>query len=136
LIVINGENKQGGNAPCQANAVGGNATVEGCNAGPPPLAIQWSVRDQEGGNANWKFEKIVTVTPNVEWHPVSLSITCNEEVKDIFPEGMFMQPQKGVDPTGRVISISYPNPPQAANIPLSFEVFSDRDFKVTGVKLQ
>jgi len=128
--------KLGGNAPCQANSYGGNATVKDCNAGPPPLKIQWSVRDQEGGNANWHFEKIVTVTPNVQWQPVSISITCDQSVRDIFPEGIFMSPQKGFDSTGKIVSISYANPPQAANVPVSFEVFSDQDFRVLDVKLQ
>jgi hypothetical protein len=134
-IEIKAPVKQGGNGDCQANAVGGNASVEGCNSGPPPLEIKWSVREHEGGNANWKFEKIVTVTPNVEWHPISLAVFCDQEVKDGMPEGAFMGLQKGFDSTKRTIFLYYPNPPQAATIPLSFEVFSDREFKVIDVKL-
>jgi heme/copper-type cytochrome/quinol oxidase subunit 4 len=47
-IKIGGDVKQGGNGDCQANSIGGNATVENCNTPPPPpkfssTKVQWSV---------------------------------------------------------------------------------------------
>ncbi len=45
-VRISGGTKQGGNGDCQANAIGGNATVENCNSGPPPLLINESQQNQ------------------------------------------------------------------------------------------
>jgi hypothetical protein len=43
-VQVSGGIKQGGNGDCQANAIGGNATVENsCNNGPPEPKLSWSV---------------------------------------------------------------------------------------------
>lgn len=34
-VMVSGEVKQGGNGDCQANSIGGNATIENCSSGPP-----------------------------------------------------------------------------------------------------
>lgn len=49
---IQGSVKQGGdNSPCQANAIGGNAKVEDCNAGPPEAKVSWKVKDMHNAQA-------------------------------------------------------------------------------------
>lgn len=113
----------------------GGITAGTVNIQTPPLTITWSVRNEAGGNDSWKFEKIVTVTPNVEWHPVSVAIFCDQEIKAVMPEGVFYGLRTGQDTTRKVVAIYFPNPPQAANTSISFEVFSDQEFNVLDVKL-
>jgi hypothetical protein len=60
-------NKLGGDGSCQANAIGGDAKVENCKAGPPEAKVSWKIKGRKGsdvlpGNATVIVELAVDQT--------------------------------------------------------------------------
>ncbi len=85
---IGGGNNLGGDGSCQANAIGGNATVENCNAWPPQLKLTFAKSEGPSKDERHKFYMVISVVPNVVWYPVSLDISCSADISAVYAYGM------------------------------------------------
>jgi hypothetical protein len=69
---------------CGNVIVGGSNNQATTNCGtppPPPLKLSWSAAEiSPSARQDFRYEKEITVTPNVDYSPVSMGIWCNSEI--------------------------------------------------------
>jgi hypothetical protein len=134
-----GNGAVGGNittAPCSSVQVGGNNNQANVNCGPPPLKITWSVIDKPSQDSKHPFYREVSVTPNVEWHPVALEVKCSGDIRVISPYGMLYLPDGYVSPRDSKMGyVTAEGPSVAAGGAFTFGVFADEPFTVDSVVL-
>jgi len=108
-----------------------NVTVD-----TPPLNPTWSAESKSSDNPSLPYRQDVTVTPNVQWQPVSFIVICSDEIKDVNPLGFFMGKKDwGVTQQSNKIGFVYfDNPPLAARTSMLVVVSSDKPFRVIDVK--
>ena len=127
-------NTQIATSPCTAQANGGNATVENCNSGPPPLKLTWASESKPSQDTNHAFYEEVRITPNVEWHPVSIAVKCRDEIKAITPYGMLIGSDAFVtDQSNTIGYVFVKDPPVAAGGTLIVGIFADKPIDVEAV---
>ena len=112
----------------------GNPVVN--NYGPPPLALKWSQQEVPSDKKELPFRVMVQITPNVEWHPVSMAIICDHAIREVHPVGLFSYLEAGPTVESDAVAfVSYKDPGLAANSAQTVYIFSDQPFKVLDVKI-
>jgi hypothetical protein len=129
--------KQGGNGDCQANSIGGNATVENsCNNGPPPLKIKWSVSEKISQDSRHAFYREIAITPNVEWHPIAVVIKCSADIKEITPYGLLFSADGYVSPQdSKTGYVTAQGPAVAPEQSFIVGIFADEPITIESVEL-
>jgi hypothetical protein len=122
--------------PCSSNQQGGTGNQSNINCVPPPLQLDWSAKPTTNAGNNWDYNQLVTVKANVDFHPVSFVIVCDQEIKDVSPGGVFLGTKDwGVTQQSNKIGfVYYDNPSLAPGVPLIITVSSDKPFSVLEVK--
>lgn len=121
------------NGDCSPAIIGGGDTV---NCGPPALKISWTVAEKPSQDYNHPFYREVSVTPNIQWQPVRLKVTCSAEIKSISPYGvLFMSDGYVSQNNPKVGYVTVEAPSVAAGQALVLGVFADEPITVDNVEL-
>jgi hypothetical protein len=119
-----------------SNCIGNNygSATQAIIVATPPLKLTWSaIRDEPAGD--FPYRQTVTVKATAEFHPVSLAVICDEEIKKIQAYGVFNYSRFGIAKESNKIGyIYYENPPLAPGVPLVISVDSTKPFSVVDVK--
>jgi len=120
--------------PCSNLQLGGSNNSQGGNCEAPPLKLDWSVAaiPPTDGFSN---SQMLSVKPNVDFHPVSFIIVCDQDIKAVNPGGVFFGYQSSgiTKESNRVGYVYFDNPSLAAGVALQVVVSSDKQFKILNV---
>jgi hypothetical protein len=126
---------------CSPNIVGGSNSV---NCGPPPLVMQWAVRDIDPPNLpedkhTFKYEKQITVSVNQVYTPISVGVVCSDEIGEIDGHVMGKEthfaPMFGTDRDNKKVGFVYwEGTPAGPDRPLFILVWSDTPLSILAVR--
>jgi hypothetical protein len=131
--------------PCSNVQVGGNGNQATVNCGPPPVKLEWMVRDivpptQDTDGAPpspFKYEKEITVRVNAAYTPVSVGVICDshlEAVNGFLKEvTMAVNEREGIDPDGKRAFVYFEGSPATPHEPLVIHLWSNQPFSVLAV---
>jgi len=119
-------------------AIGGNARVGSAtvNNGPPPLKLAFTQESRPSQDVKHAYYKEVLITPNIEWHPVSIAVYCSDKIKEINAYGFLIGTDSFVtDQSSRIGYVFVQDPAIAAGQSLAVGLFSDKPIDVLRVEI-
>jgi len=98
--------------------------------------LTWSQESKPSQDANHPYYKELHVTPNVEWHPVSIAVFCSGEIKVIAPYGVLLGADAFVtDQSNKIGYVFVQDPAVAPSETFVVGIFSDKPIDVLSVEI-
>ena len=131
---------QGPGSIAQVGGSGNQATVNNFGS-PPPPPLQWTISVKDvvpPVRSEFKYQKEITVTPNVSWSPVSIAINCDAEIDLVDFNtrlgGAFTHVSAGLTKEDHKVGYVYfDSPAITPEVPLLIQVYSSNQFSVLSI---